>query len=83
MGVRGDHVMMCDRKGVIYKGRTDLDQWKSAHAAETDRRTLADAFEARTSSWVCRRRLVSQDMVKSMAKDPIVFAMANPDPEIG
>src|SRR5204862_219789 len=43
MGVKGDRVTMCDRKGVIYKGRTDLDQWKSAHAVETDARTLADA----------------------------------------
>ena len=45
MGVRGDHVIMCDRKGVIHKGRTDLDQWKSAHAVETDARTLAEALE--------------------------------------
>ena len=45
MGVRGDNVIMCDRKGVIYKGRTDLDQWKSAHAVETDKRTLAEALE--------------------------------------
>src|SRR5919202_1882413 len=44
MGVRGDHVIMCDRKGVIYRDRTDLDQWKSAHAANTDRRTLAEAL---------------------------------------
>src|SRR3954467_2486250 len=44
MGVRGDHVIMCDRKGVIHKGRTDLDQWKSAHAVETDTRTLAEAL---------------------------------------
>ncbi len=44
MGVRGDNVIMCDRKGVIYQGRTDLDQWKSAHAVETDRRTLAEAL---------------------------------------
>ena len=45
MGVRNDHVLMCDRKGVIYKGRTDLDQWKSAHAVDTDKRTLAEALE--------------------------------------
>ena len=45
MGVRGDNVIMCDRKGVIYKGRTDLDQWKSAHAVETDAPTLAEALE--------------------------------------
>ncbi|MFL4977899.1 MAG: malic enzyme-like NAD(P)-binding protein, partial [Xanthobacteraceae bacterium] len=45
MGVRGDNVIMCDRKGVIHKGRTDLDQWKSAHAVDTDKRTLAEALE--------------------------------------
>src|SRR5206468_11393079 len=45
MGVRGDHVIMCDRKGVIHKGRTDIDQWKSAHAVDTDRRTLAEALD--------------------------------------
>ena len=47
MGVRGDHVIMCDRKGVIHKGRDDLDQWKSAHAVDTDRRTLKDALVGR------------------------------------
>jgi malate dehydrogenase (oxaloacetate-decarboxylating)(NADP+) len=59
MGVRGDNVIMCDRKGVIYKGRTDLDQWKSAHAVETDRRTLAEALEGADVSSVCRRRTSS------------------------
>jgi malate dehydrogenase (oxaloacetate-decarboxylating)(NADP+) len=83
MGVRGDNVIMCDRKGVIYKGRTDLDQWKSAHAAETDRRTLAEALNgADVFLGLSAANVVSKDMVKSMAREPIIFAMANPDPEI-
>ena len=83
MGVRGDNVIMCDRKGVIYQGRTDLDQWKSAHAVETDRRTLAEALAgADVFLGLSAANVVSQDMVKSMAKEPIIFAMANPDPEI-
>jgi malate dehydrogenase (oxaloacetate-decarboxylating)(NADP+) len=83
MGVRGDHVIMCDRKGVIYKGRTDLDQWKSAHAVETDRRTLAEAIKgADVFLGLSAANVLSKDMVKSMAKEPIIFAMANPDPEI-
>ena len=83
MGVKGDHVIMCDRKGVIYKGRTDLDQWKSAHAVDTDARTLAEALEgADVFLGLSAANVVSTDMVKTMAKDPIIFAMANPDPEI-
>jgi malate dehydrogenase (oxaloacetate-decarboxylating)(NADP+) len=83
MGVRGDNVIMCDRKGVIYKGRTDLDQWKSAHAVETDRRTLAEAIKgADVFLGLSAANVVTKDMVKSMAKEPIIFAMANPDPEI-
>jgi len=83
MGVHGDNVIMCDRKGVIYKGRTDLDQWKSAHAADTDRRTLAEALKgADVFLGLSAANVVSKDMVKSMAKEPIIFAMANPDPEI-
>ncbi|MFL6729753.1 MAG: NADP-dependent malic enzyme [Sphingomicrobium sp.] len=83
MGVRGDHVIMCDRKGVIHKGRTDIDQWKSAHAVDTDARTLADAIEgADVFFGLSAANVVSQDMVKSMAENPIIFAMANPDPEI-
>ena len=83
MGVRGDNVIMCDRKGVIYKGRTDLDQWKSAHAVDTDRRTLAEAMEgADVFLGLSAANVVSKEMVKSMAKEPIIFAMANPDPEI-
>ncbi|HET7709636.1 MAG TPA: NADP-dependent malic enzyme [Sphingomicrobium sp.] len=83
MGVRGDNVIMCDRKGVIHKGRTDLDQWKSAHAVDTDRRTLAEALAgADVFLGLSAANVVSQDMVKSMADEPIIFAMANPDPEI-
>src|SRR4051812_42092163 len=83
MGVRGDKVIMCDRKGVIHKGRTDLDQWKSAHAVETDARTLAEAMVgADVFLGLSAANVVSKDMVKSMAEQPIIFAMANPDPEI-
>ena len=83
MGVKGDHVIMCDRKGVIHKERTDLDQWKSAHAVETDKRTLAEALEgADVFLGLSAAGALLPEMVKSMAKDPIIFAMANPDPEI-
>ncbi len=83
MGVKGDHVIMCDRKGVIHKGRTDLDQWKSAHAVDTDARMLAEALEgADVFLGLSAANVLSAEMVKTMAKDPIIFAMANPDPEI-
>ena len=83
MGVKGDHVIMCDRKGVIYKGRTDLDQWKSAHAVDTDARTLADACKgADVFLGLSAAGALKAEMVKTMAKEPIIFAMANPDPEI-
>jgi malate dehydrogenase (oxaloacetate-decarboxylating)(NADP+) len=83
MGVRGDNVIMCDRKGVIHKGRTDLDQWKSAHAVETDARTLAEALVgADVFLGLSAANVLSPEMVKTMGRDPIIFAMANPDPEI-
>ena len=83
MGVKGDNVIMCDRKGVIYKGRTDLDQWKSAHAVETDKRTLADALVgADVFLGLSAANVLTPDMVKKMANQPIIFAMANTDPEI-
>jgi malate dehydrogenase (oxaloacetate-decarboxylating)(NADP+) len=83
MGVRGDNVIMCDRKGVIYKGRTDLDQWKSAHAVDTDARTLADALVgADVFLGLSAANVLTKDMVARMADQPIIFAMANPDPEI-
>src|SRR4051812_19019211 len=83
MGVRGDNVIMCDRKGVISKDRTDLDQWKSAHAVETDKKTLAEALEgADVFLGLSAAGALKPEMVKTMAKEPIIFAMANPDPEI-
>ena len=83
MGVRHDNVIMCDSKGVIYKGREGIDQFKSAHAVDTPARTLAEAMVgADIFLGLSVEGAVSQDMVKSMAPQPIIFAMANPDPEI-
>jgi malate dehydrogenase (oxaloacetate-decarboxylating)(NADP+) len=83
MGVRGDNVIMCDRKGVLHKDRTDLDQWKSAHAVETDARTLPEALVgADVFLGLSAAGALKPEMVKTMGKDPIIFAMANPDPEI-
>jgi malate dehydrogenase (oxaloacetate-decarboxylating)(NADP+) len=83
MGVPHDHVIMCDRKGVIYQGREGLDQWKSAHAVKTDRRTLEEALKgADVFLGLSAAGALKPEMVKDMAKRPIIFAMANPDPEI-
>ncbi|MGY6628294.1 MAG: NADP-dependent malic enzyme [Oceanicaulis sp.] len=84
MGVAHDNAILCDSKGVIYKGRTEgMSQWKSAHAADTDARTLAEALSgADCFIGLSVKGAVDQDMVKSMAANPIIFAMANPDPEI-
>jgi malate dehydrogenase (oxaloacetate-decarboxylating)(NADP+) len=84
MGVPHENVILCDSKGVIYEGRTtSMNQWKSAHAVKTDARTLADAMKgADVFLGLSVKGVVSKDMVKSMAKNPIIFAMANPDPEI-
>jgi malate dehydrogenase (oxaloacetate-decarboxylating)(NADP+) len=83
MGVRGDHLIMCDRSGVIHKGRDDLDQWKSAHAVETDRRTLTEALvDADVFLGLSAAGALKPEMVLGMAPRPIIFAMANPDPEI-
>ena len=83
MGVPHDHVLMCDRKGVIYQGRDDLDQWKSAHAAKTDRRTLHEALKgADVFLGLSAAGALKPEMVMEMAPKPIIFAMANPDPEI-
>jgi len=83
MGVHGDNVIMCDRKGVIHKDRTDLDQWKSAHAVETGKRTLAEATEgADVFLGLSAANVLTKAMVKTMAREPIIFAMANHDPEI-
>lgn len=84
MGVKHENVILCDRQGVIYEGRQEgMNQWKSKHAIKTDKRTLADAMEgADVFLGLSVKDAVSKDMVKSMADQPIVFAMANPDPEI-
>jgi malate dehydrogenase (oxaloacetate-decarboxylating)(NADP+) len=83
MGVKRDRVIMCDRKGVISKGRTDLDQWKSAHAVATDKKNLAEALVgADVFLGLSAAGTLKPEMVKTMAKEPIIFAMANPDPEI-
>ncbi|MGB0681086.1 MAG: NADP-dependent malic enzyme [Magnetovibrionaceae bacterium] len=84
MGLRPDNVILCDSKGVIYKGReAGMNQWKSAHAADTKARTLAEAMEgADVFFGLSVKDAVSKEMVESMADKPIVFAMANPDPEI-
>ena len=84
MGVPHDNVIMCDRTGVIYQGRTDgMDQWKSAHAAKTTARNLAEAIVgADVFLGLSAANSLSTDMVKAMAPEPIIFAMANPDPEI-
>ncbi len=84
MGVRHDNVIMCDSKGVIYQGRpNNMDQWKSAHAIPTECRTLAEAIKgADVFLGLSVKGAVTQDMVRDMAAKPIIFAMANPDPEI-
>ncbi|WP_026440668.1 NADP-dependent malic enzyme [Acidocella facilis] len=84
LGVKPNNVILCDSKGVIYKGRTEgMNQWKSAHAAETDARTLAEAIEGADVFYgLSVAGALTKEMVKKMAKQPIIFAMANPDPEI-
>ena len=83
MGVPHGNVTMCDRKGVIHKGRTDLDQWKSAHAVDTTARTLGEALVgADVFLGLSAAGALKPEMVVGMAERPIIFAMANPDPEI-
>ena len=84
MGVRPEGVTLCDTKGVVYRGRAaGMNQWKSAHAAETPARTLAEAVEgADVFFGLSVRGALTPGMVRSMADRPIIFAMANPDPEI-
>jgi malate dehydrogenase (oxaloacetate-decarboxylating)(NADP+) len=84
MGFAPDNVILCDTKGVIYKGRTEgMNQWKSAHAAETDARTLADALNGADAVFgLSAKGAFTDEMIRSMAPNPIIFAMANPDPEI-
>ncbi|MDA9208327.1 NADP-dependent malic enzyme [Octadecabacter sp.] len=84
MGAQHQNCIVCDTKGVIYQGRTDgMNQWKSAHAIETGLRTLEEAMNgADVFLGVSAKGAVTEDMVKSMADNPVIFAMANPDPEI-
>ncbi len=84
MGMRPEHVMLCDTKGVVYRGRTEgMNQWKSAHAVETRARTLTQALEgADVFFGLSAKGAVTPAMVRAMAPRPIIFAMANPDPEI-
>jgi malate dehydrogenase (oxaloacetate-decarboxylating)(NADP+) len=83
MGLPDENVLMLDREGVIYKGRPKVDQFKSTHAVDTKLRTLEEAMKgADIFLGLSAKNVVTPAMVKSMAKDPIIFACANPDPEI-
>jgi malate dehydrogenase (oxaloacetate-decarboxylating)(NADP+) len=84
MGAKHNNCVVCDTKGVIYQGRTEgMNQWKSAHAISTELRTLDEAMVgADVFLGVSVKGAVTPEMVASMAPDPVIFAMANPDPEI-
>ncbi|NYZ12967.1 NADP-dependent malic enzyme [Azospirillum sp. RWY-5-1] len=84
MGVKRENIVLCDTKGVVYRGRTEgMNQWKSAFAVETDARTLADAVAGSdVFIGLSAKGAMTPAMVKSMAAKPIIFALANPDPEI-
>ena len=84
LGMRSENVLVCDTRGVIYQGREDgMNQWKSAHAAPTDLRTLEEAMRGADAVFgLSARGALSPAMVASMAPKPIIFAMANPDPEV-
>ena len=84
IGFKPENLILCDTKGVIYEGRKDgMNQWKSAYAVKTSRRTLAEALEGADVFYgLSVKGAVTKDMVKAMAPKPIIFAMANPDPEI-
>ncbi|RCL03637.1 MAG: malate dehydrogenase (oxaloacetate-decarboxylating)(NADP+) [Candidatus Tokpelaia sp. JSC161] len=84
MGFRSENVILCDTKGVIYKGRKEgMNPWKSIHAVETDKRTLDEAIDGADIFFgVSVQGVVTQEMIRKMAPNPIIFAMANPDPEI-
>ena len=84
IGFRPENLILCDTKGVIYQGRTaGMNQWKSAYAIKTSARTLAEAFEgADVAFGLSVKGAFTPAMIKSMAAQPIIFALANPDPEI-
>ena len=82
-GVPQKNIIMLDSKGVLYRGRDNLNQWKSSHAIETKNRTLDDAIkDADVFLGLSSKSILSKKMVKKMSKNPIIFACANPDPEI-
>ena len=82
-GVPKKNIIMLDSKGVLYRGRKNLNQWKSAHAIETKKRTLDQAIDgADVFLGLSSKSILSKKMVKKMSKNPIIFACANPDPEI-
>ncbi len=84
IGFAPENVILCDTKGVVYRGRSEgMNQWKSAHAVDTHLRTLAEAIEGADIFFgLSAKGALTADMVKSMAPNPVIFAMANPDPEI-
>jgi malate dehydrogenase (oxaloacetate-decarboxylating)(NADP+) len=84
LGVKRENILLCDTKGVIYEGRAEgMNPWKALFAAKTERRTLADAMRgADVFAGLSSANCVTPEMLRSMARDPIVLAMANPDPEI-
>ena len=83
MGMPKKNIIMCDTKGIIHRDRTDLNQWKSAHAITTQKRSLAEALDgADVAFGLSVKGAFTKEMMKGMAANPIVFAMANPDPEI-
>ncbi len=84
MGFASDNIILCDTKGVIWQGREDgMNQWKSAHATKTDRRTLTDALEGADIFFgLSAKGALTAEMVRSMAANPIIFALAYPVPEI-
>jgi malate dehydrogenase (oxaloacetate-decarboxylating)(NADP+) len=83
-GVKAENVIVCDTKGVIYKGRTaGMNEFKEKHAVETEKRTLKEALDgANVAIGVSAKGAFTGDLIKAMAPNPIIFAMANPDPEI-
>src|SRR5919107_3463347 len=84
LGLRPSNVLLCDTKGVVYDGRREgMNQWKSGHAVDTPARTLADAMRGADAVFgLSAKGAFTEDMIRSMADNPIIFAMANPDPEI-
>ena len=82
-GVPSKNIIMIDSRGVIYKGRENLNKWKVVHAIDTKKRTLEDAIEgADVFLGLSSKSILSKKMVKKMSINPIIFACANPDPEI-